>query len=127
MKTFKKLNKGTENPLTKEQKQNYMIKVTKRMLTAIAVVCCVSFMSVTCFAEGEGVVNDATTFDTIVSFIVTWVQRIAGVVAFIGAVQFGLAFKNDDADAKTRGLMTLGSGCIVIAICIAYNTLFKQS
>lgn len=113
------------NPLVKEQNRCYMQKLIKRMMTAVTVVCCMACMSSTCFATG--VTNSATSFDTVVAFIVTWVQRIGGVVAFIGAIQFGLAFKNDDADGKTRGLMTLASGFIVIAICIAYNTLFKQA
>lgn len=126
-KTIKEMNKRNDNPLVKEQNRAYMCKITKRMLSAITVVCCMALMSKTCFAEDGGIVNNAGSFDTVVAFIVTWVQRIAGVVGFIGAVQFGLAFKNDDADGKTRGLMTLGSGFIVIAICIAYNALFKQS
>ena len=34
---------------------------------------------------------------------------------------FGLAIKNDDADAKTRGLMTMASGFVVYAVTFALD------
>lgn len=100
-----------------------MRKVRKITSVFTSLAFAVSLMTINCFA----VANSAASFDTVVAFIVTWVQRIGGVIAFVGAIQFGMAFKNDDADGKTRGLMTLASGFIVIAICIAYNQLFKQA
>ncbi|MCM1524818.1 MAG: hypothetical protein NC120_10205 [Ruminococcus sp.] len=113
------------NPLIREKNRRYMMKLISRIATAVMTVCMIAAMGVTAFAAD--VTNDAGSFDTVVSFIVTWVQRIGYVIGFIGAVQFGLAFKNDDADGKQRGLMTLASGFIVIAICIAYDQLFKSA
>lgn len=75
--------------------------------------------AVTAFAEGE---NDAASsageaeFNSIIKFFAHWIGRIGFVVGFIGAVMFGLAIKNEDADAKTRGLMTMASGFVVYAI-----------
>lgn len=103
----------------------HITKLASFWVLSIMSICMLAGSCLTAFADG--VANDAGSFDTVVDFIVTWVQRIGGVIGFIGAIQFGMAFKNDDADGKTRGLMTLASGFIVIAICIAYSTLFKQS
>ena len=38
-----------------------------------------------------------------------------------GGAMFGLAIKNDDADAKTRGLMTLAAGFVVFAVTQALD------
>lgn len=114
------------NPLIKANNRRYMMKLINRIATAIMTVCMIATMGITAFAV-DGSTNDATSFNTVVDFIVTWVQRIGYVIGFIGAVQFGLAFKNDDADGKQRGLMTLASGFIVVAICIAYDQLFASA
>lgn len=101
----------------------YSVKLWGRMITAMVCVMALFGTNITAFAA----TNDATTFNNVVDFIVTWVQRIGYVVGFIGAVQFGFALKQDDADQKQRGLMTLASGFVVVAICIAYNELFKSA
>ena len=65
-----------------------------------------------------GTVTDPnTSFDNIIKFIAGWISKLGLVVGFIGAVQLGFAFKNDDADGKTKGLRTLISGFIVFALC----------
>ena len=63
--------------------------------------------------------TDTTAIDTIVDFFATWITKIGLVVAFFGGCQVGFAFKNDDSDAKTRGLHTVASGLIVAGICAA--------
>jgi len=60
-------------------------------------------------------------FNSVIKFFATWIGRIGLVVGFIGAVMFGLAIKNDDADAKTRGLMTMASGFVVYAVTLALD------
>ena len=79
----------------------------------------------TAFAADGGRSEGVETFNTVVQFIVDWVARIGLVVAFIGAVQFALGFKDDSADGKTRGLMCLASGFIVFAVAKAYD-MFTQ-
>lgn len=68
-------------------------------------------------------IASATTADakwnSVVQFILPWIQRLGGVVILIGAVEFGLAFKNDDAEAKTKGLRTVIAGCIVLAVGVS--------
>lgn len=67
--------------------------------------------------NGEG----EEMFNSVIGFFALWIGRIGLVVGFIGAIMFGLAIKNDDADAKTRGLMTMASGFVVFAITKALN------
>lgn len=68
-------------------------------------------------AGGDG----EAMFNAVIGFFAQWIGRIGLVVGFIGAIMFGLAIKNDDADAKTRGLMTMASGFVVFAITKALN------
>ena len=67
-------------------------------------------------AAGSGEVG---TFATVMTFLITWIRRIGLAIAFIGAIMFGLAIKDDDARGKQSGLMTLAAGFIVAAVCTA--------
>lgn len=58
-----------------------------------------------------------TTYQTVINFFVTWIRRIGMMVAFVGAIMFGLAIKNNDAEQKQNGLMTLIAGFVVAAVC----------
>ena len=64
-------------------------------------------------------------WDTIIGFVTPWIQRLGGVVILIGAIQFGLAWKNDDADQKTRGMQTIIAGCIVWAVGLSADTFLQ--
>lgn len=55
-------------------------------------------------------------WNSVVNFIVPWITRLGGVVVLIGAVEFGIAFKSDDAEGKTKGMRTIIAGCIVFAV-----------
>ncbi len=80
--------------------------------------------AVSAFAEGGGeggVVDGEAAFSQVVGFFATWIGRIGLVVAFVGGVMFALAIKNDDAEAKTRGLMTLASGFVVFALTLSLD------
>ena len=55
----------------------------------------------------------------VIGFLLPWIQRLGGVVILLGAIEFGLAFKNDDAEAKTKGLRTVIAGCIVLAVGVS--------
>lgn len=68
----------------------------------------------------------ATTADdkwnAVIGFLLPWISRLGGVVILIGAIEFGLAFKNDDAEGKTKGLRTVIAGCIVLAVGLGSST-----
>ncbi len=80
-------------------------------------------MALTAFAESSGGsdVDPDAAFNTVVKFFADWIGRIGLVVAFVGGVMFGLAFKSDDAEGKTRGLQTLAAGFIVFALSKSLN------
>jgi len=52
----------------------------------------------------------------VLSMMWTAFKIIGAVLIVFGAVQMGFAFKNDDADGKTKGMRAALSGAIVVAI-----------
>ena len=47
--------------------------------------------------------------------------QICEFVALVGAVMFGLAIKNNDAEQKQNGLLTMIAGFVVVAITAAVD------
>ncbi|MEG0614134.1 MAG: hypothetical protein RR540_00140 [Oscillospiraceae bacterium] len=68
----------------------------------------------------------AAKWETIINFILPWIARLGGVVTLIGGVEFGLAWKNDDAEAKTKGMRTIIAGLIVIAVGAASDVFLMK-
>ena len=111
--------------LTEQQRDARRIRHVRKIAFGLyAVMMAMSVMSATAFAADGGGGEGVETFNTVVEFIVEWVGRIGLVIGFIGAVQFAMGFKDDNADGKTRGLMCLASGFIVFAVSKAYD-MFK--
>ena len=100
-----------------QKERKYGRAVSRMVIGSMLVMMLMPLMGITAFAADDGV----ETFNTVVEFIVDWVARIGLVIAFVGAVQFAMGFKDDNADGKTRGLMCLASGFIVFAVCKAYD------
>jgi hypothetical protein len=50
-----------------------------------------------------------------ISFFSTWIARVGGLVAFIGAVKFGLSVKSDDAREQLQAVLTMVSGFMIVA------------
>ncbi len=110
-----------------------LIEKGKKLWLTFTAFMAVNMMSaVTAFASGTpsggtsggGSIDDQAgmdKFQELVEFFATWIGRIGLVVAFVGGVMFGLAIKNDDAEAKTRGLMTFASGIVVFALTQAIS------
>lgn len=65
---------------------------------------------------GGGTTPDTTAFDGVIDIFIFWIQKIGLVVALVGGVMFGFGFKNEDSDAKSRGVMTLVAGLIVAGV-----------
>ena len=65
---------------------------------------------------GGGTVNAETGWNNVIKFFVTWIGRIGGVVAFVGAVMFALSIKNNDAEQKQQGLLTMIAGFVAFAV-----------
>ena len=101
-------------------------KRKKVMLSLSTMVTMAMVSTVSTFAEGEGgggggSVDGEAAFNSVIGFFATWIGRIGLVVAFVGGIMFALAIKNDDAEAKTRGLMTLASGFVVFALTLSLD------
>ena len=90
-------------------------KRRKAVLSLTTMVTMAMASSVSAFADGEA------AFNSVIGFFATWIGRIGLVVAFVGGIMFALAIKNDDAEAKTRGLMTLASGFVVFALTLSLD------
>lgn len=101
-------------------------KGRRLMITLSTMVTMTMITALTAFADGEsdsGIDPDAgvDAFNKVIEFFASWIGRIGLVVGFIGAIMFALAIKNDDAEAKTRGLMTLAAGFVVFAVTKALD------
>jgi len=75
-------------------------------------------------AMGTVFADPDALWTTISGLIETWVTRLGAVVMFIGGVMFGLGWKNDDAEQKSRGIQTLIAGAIVAAVAALTTTFF---
>ncbi len=102
----------------KRKKAKLTAQLTAAITSAIA-------LAAPAFAEaaggGGGSGAGEAQFNAVINFFATWIGRIGLIVGFVGAIMFGLAIKNDDADAKTRGLMTLAAGFVVFAVTQAMD------
>lgn len=80
---------------------------------------CISMLTVTVSASGGA---DAEGFiDSVIELLQTWIPRLGGMVIVVGGIQFGLGFKDDNADQKTRGMQCMIGGAIVAAIAKLIN------
>lgn len=94
-------------------------KIKKLVVSANVMALMFMLSAVDAFAQTGGNLQNGDgdeMFFNLIQFFATWIGRIGLVVGFVGAVMFGLAIKNDDADGKQRGLMTMAAGFIVFAI-----------
>lgn len=66
------------------------------------------------------------SFNKMIDFITTWFTRIGLAVGLVGGIMFAFGMKDDNADTKQRGLMTLVAGLAVAAICAAAHTIFPS-
>jgi len=73
------------------------------------------------YASDSGNQTADAAYTKVVNFFITWLRRIGALVALVGAIMFGLAIKNNDAEQKQQGLLTMVAGFVVWAICMAAN------
>lgn len=90
-------------------------KAENQLKKAALMILTVTACTVPVFASGIATTG-VSEFNQVILFIAGWIAKLGMVVGFFGAVQCAFGFKNDDADAKVKGLRTLISGFIVFAI-----------
>lgn len=69
--------------------------------------------------SGSGSADADSTFQNVINFFITWFRRVGALVAFVGAIMFALAIKQNDAEQKQAGIITMVAGFVVVAICLA--------
>ena len=62
-----------------------------------------------------------SAYENTVDFIITWVRRAGALVAFFGIIMLALGLKNQDVDAKERGIWAAIAGFVVFAVCGAVD------
>jgi hypothetical protein len=90
-----------------------------KILTIMPVV--FSMFAITAFAEGGAGGTAESAIEQIVELLKTWIPRLGGMVAVVGAIQLGLGFKDEDSNGKTRGMQTMIGGAIVAALATIIN------
>lgn len=63
--------------------------------------------------------SNTSSIDTFITFVCDWLVKIGGVVMLIGGVMFALSWQRDDAEGKSRALMTLMAGGMVAGIGVS--------
>lgn len=94
---------------------NVANSVSKKINKNFAVICAVSVMMMAMSMVAFGTGADAL-WTQIATLIETWVTRLGGVIIFVGGIMFGLGWKSDDAEQKSRGISTIIAGAIVFAL-----------
>ncbi len=61
------------------------------------------------------------SIDGFIDFACDWLTKIGGVIGLVGGVMFALGWQREDAEGKSRGLMTLMAGFMLIAIAQSKN------
>ena len=109
--------KSTTNTTTKAQSIGVFLNKHAALLACAMLIAVM--MCGTVFASGAD-----SLWNTISNLIRTWVTRLGGVVMFVGGIMFGLGWKSDDAEQKSRGISTIIAGAIVIAVAALTGTFF---
>lgn len=58
--------------------------------------------------------SPADIAQTGLTFFSTWIARIGGLVAFIGAIKFALSIKNDEAKEQLEAILIMVSGFMIV-------------
>lgn len=59
--------------------------------------------------------SPADIAQTGLTFFSTWIARIGGLVAFIGAIKFALSIKNDEAKEQLEAVLIMVSGFMIVS------------
>lgn len=95
------------------KKVKQTLKKIKEKLTIIGT----TAMGTLILAEARVFANSNTSsIDSFINFACDWLTKIGGVIALVGGVMFALGWQREDAEGKSRGLMTLMAGFMLVAI-----------
>lgn len=104
--------------LIKKLKSNQKLIKLKEKLT----VCSATIVSTFLIANTRVLAASNTeSIDSFINFACDWLTKIGGVIALVGGVMFALGWQREDAEGKSRGLMTLMAGFMLVAIAQSKN------
>ena len=69
--------------------------------------------------------NGDTEWTWLTDIITKWIKRVGGLFMIIGAVEFGLGWKDNRADDKVQGVRNLIAGVIVYGVGFSAKTFLK--
>lgn len=69
--------------------------------------------------------NGDTEWTWLTDIITKWIKRVGGLFMLIGAVEFGLGWKDNRADDKVQGVRILIAGVIVYGVVFSAKTFLK--
>ena len=69
--------------------------------------------------------NGDSEWKWLTDIITKWIRRVGGLFMLIGAVEFGLGWKDNRADDKVQGVRILIAGVIVYGVGFSAKTFLK--
>jgi len=82
----------------------------KIMTVTTAATVAVTVVTITASANADGILGG------IDGVLATWIPKLGGMVAAVGGLQLAIGFKDDNPDAKVRGMQTMIGGAIIIGV-----------
>ena len=90
----------------------------KKVVNVLYIVLCSFMLSTT---SVYALNSNTSSIDTFIDFVCDWLIKIGGVVMLVGGVMFALSFQREDAEGKSRALMTIMAGGMVVGIALSKN------
>ena len=72
------------------------------------------------YADGSG----TDKIDKFIQFAKDWLIKIGGIVAMVGGVMVALSWQRDDAEGKSKALMTIMAGLMLVAVAETSKAIF---
>lgn len=66
--------------------------------------------------------DEDSSWNTTTEWLAKWVKRLGGVVIFLGVLEVGFGWVNDNPSAKTTGWKFIVGGSIIFAAGASYDT-----
>lgn len=104
--------------LIKRVKESKRLNKLKEKITVLTGAIISSFVMFTTQVYAD---SNTGSIDGFITFACDWLVKIGGVVALVGGVMFALGWQREDAEGKSRGLMTLMAGFMLVAIAQSKN------
>lgn len=99
--------------LIKKVRENKKINKLKEKITVLTGGIVSTFLM---FITQVQAASNTESIDSFINFACDWLTKIGGVIALVGGVMFALGWQREDAEGKSRGLMTLMAGFMLVAI-----------